>query len=47
MALFTIGTIGCIAAGVAAINRGRTGWWWLLGWIGFAIVMTLPPVRKN
>ena len=47
MGAFIIGILGCIAAGVAAINRGRTGWWWLCGWIGFIVVIILPPLSEN
>jgi hypothetical protein len=36
---------GCIAAYIAAKSRGRSGNWWVLGWVGLIIVMVLPRVE--
>lgn len=33
---------GCVAAYLAAKSRGRSGWWWLLGWIGLVCVLVMP-----
>lgn len=43
-ALF-VAVSGCVLAYLAAKNRGRSGWWWLLGWIGVVFVLVLPDLK--
>ena len=38
---------GAVLAGLAARGRGRSGWWWLLSWIGVAFVLVLPSRRRD
>ena len=47
MEVLIINTLGCIAAYVAAKSRGRSGWWFLLGWIGLVFVLILPSKKSD
>lgn len=42
-----INMMGCIAAYMIAKSRNRTAWWFLLGWIGFVIILVLPSLKKD
>lgn len=42
-----VNLMGCIAAYLVAKSRERSAWWFLLGWIGFVIVLALPSLKKD
>lgn len=47
MEFFLITFGGCFLAYLAAKSRGRSGWWWLLGWLGLIAVMVLPSLKRD
>lgn len=42
-----INVLGGVAAYMVAKSRGRSGWWWLLGWIGVVFVLVLPSLKRD
>ncbi|RKQ59986.1 hypothetical protein C8E02_1328 [Vogesella indigofera] len=47
MEFFFFTLAGCVLAYLAAKSRGRSGWWWLLGWIGVIFVVVLPSLKRD
>ncbi|WP_425266118.1 zinc ribbon domain-containing protein [Chromobacterium subtsugae] len=46
MELFVL-IAGFVLAYLAAKNRGRSAWWWLLGWVGVVFVLVLPSLKTD
>ncbi len=42
-----LAVVGCVVTYMAAKSRGRSGWWWLLGWLGLVFVLVLPSQLRD